>query len=187
LLWSDLHFNDATAQATDAAAADTQGHASKIALSADRLQPLSLHTQWILNWQAQWARHNLDTTQKMSLGGAHSVRAYAPGVLSGDEGQFLSTEIKHWLTPHSRALNTRGDWYASVFMDAGWLTLYRNPYASGDNQARLIGVGAGLSWEGPDHWNASLSISQALGSAASQLSGSYLHANAWLAVSKGFR
>lgn len=187
LLWSDLHFNDATAQATDAAAADTQGHASKIALSAGRLQPLSLHTQWILNWQAQWAQHNLDTTQKISLGGAHSVRAYAPGVLSGDNGHFLSNEIKHMLSPDNRALNARGDWYASVFMDAGWLTLYRNPYASGDNQARLIGVGAGLSWEGPDHWNASLSISQALGSAASQLSGSYLHANAWLAVSKGFR
>ncbi len=188
LLWSYLHFNNATAQTTDAAAANTQGHNNKIAVSAGCLQPLSLHTQWVMNWQAQWAQHNLDTTQKMSFGGAHSVRAYVPGVLSGDTGHFLSNEIKHLLSPDSRTLNLRGDWYASVFMDAGWLTLYRNPYASGDNQARLIGAGAGLSWEGPDHWSASLSISQALGSAPSQPSGSrYLHPNAWLAVSKGFR
>ncbi|MEY4253714.1 MAG: hypothetical protein RLZZ566_1184, partial [Pseudomonadota bacterium] len=56
------------------------------------------------------------------------------------------------------------------------------------NQARLAGAGVGLSWEGPRYWRASFSVSQPIGNAPSQLSGSsYLHANAWLELSKGFR
>jgi hypothetical protein len=130
----------------------------------------------------------VDTTQKMSFGGARSVRAYAPGVLSGDSGHLLTAEIKHRLTPIGKAVTVSDDLYASVFIDAGWLTLYQNPYASGSNQARLAGAGVGLSWEGPRYWRASFSISQPIGNAPSQLSGSsYLHANAWLEVSKGFR
>ena len=179
LQWSYLHFNDTTAQSTDAAAADSQGHSNKLFLSAGRLQPLTGTTQLLLNWQAQWATHNLDTSQKMSFGGAHNVRAYAPGVLSGDAGHFLSAEIKHLLTPDSHALNKLGDWYVSMFVDAGWLTLYQQPYASGDNEARLAGAGLGFGWEGPNHWSANMSISQPLGGAPSQLtSSSYLHANA---------
>ena len=188
LLWSYLHFNDTTAQTTDAAAADTQGHSNRLTLSAGRVQPLGDNTQLLVNWQAQWANKNLDTTQKMSFGGARSVRAYAPGVLSGDSGHLLTAEIKHRLTPTGNLLTVSGDLYASVFIDAGWLTLYQNPYASGSNQARLAGAGVGLSWEGPRYWRASFSVSQTLGNAPSQLSGSsYLHANAWLEVSKGFR
>jgi hemolysin activation/secretion protein len=152
------------------------------------LQPLGDNTQLLFNWQAQWANKNLDTTQKMSFGGARSVRAYAPGVLSGDAGHLLTAEIKHRLTPTGNVLTVSGDLYASVFIDAGWLTLYQNPYASGSNQARLAGAGAGLYWEGPRYWRASFSISQPIGNAPSQLSGSsYLHANAWLELSKGFR
>ena len=188
LLWSYLHFNDTTAQATDAAAADTQGHSNRLTLSAGRVQALGDNTQLLVNWQAQWANKNLDTTQKMSFGGARSVRAYAPGVLSGDSGHLLTAEIKHRLTPTGNVLTVSGDLYASMFIDAGWLTLYQNPYASGSNQARLAGAGGGLSWEGPRYWRASFSISQPIGNAPSQLSGSsYLHANAWLEVSKGFR
>ena len=188
LLWSYLHFNDTTAQTTDAAAADTQGHSNRLTLSAGRVQALGDNTQLLVNWQAQWANQNLDTTQKMSFGGARSVRAYAPGVLSGDSGHLLTAEIKHRLTPIGKAVTVSGDLYASVFIDAGWLTLYQNPYASGSNQARLAGAGVGLSWEGPRYWRASFSISQPIGNAPSQLSGSsYLHANAWLEVSKGFR
>ena len=188
LLWSYLHFNDTTAQTTDAAAADTQGHSNRLTLSAGRVQALGDNTQLLVNWQAQWANKNLDTTQKMSFGGARSVRAYAPGVLSGDSGHLLTAEIKHRLTPIGKAVTVSGDLYASVFIDAGWLTLYQNPYASGSNQARLAGAGVGLSWEGPRYWRASFSISQPIDNAPSQLSGSsYLHANAWLEVSKGFR
>ena len=85
-------------------------------------------------------------------------------------------------------MNKLGDWYVSMFVDAGWLTLYQQPYASGDNEARLAGAGLGFGWEGPNHWSANMSISQPLGGAPSQLTGSsYLHANAWLSVTKGFR
>ena len=188
LVWSYLHFNNATAQATDAAAAHAQGHANKITLSAGRLQALGDDTQCLINWQAQWANKNLDTSQKMSLGGAHSVRAYAPGVLSGDAGHMLSAEIKTLISPHGAAPFDNGLWYASVFVDAGWLTLYQSPYASGSNEARLTSAGLGLTWEGPNQWRASLSLSQPFGETPSQLSSSsYLHTKAWLELSKSFR
>ena len=157
-------------------------------MAAGRLQALGDDTQCLINWQAQWANKNLDTSQKMSLGGAHSVRAYAPGVLSGDAGHMLSAEIKTLISPHGAAPFDNSLWYASVFVDAGWLTLYQSPYASGSNQARLTSAGLGLTWEGPNQWRASLSLSQPFGETPSQLSGSsYLHTKAWLELSKSFR
>ena len=184
----NVQFNNATALATDAAAANTQGNFNRYTLSSGRLQPLGSSTQLLLNWQAQWATHNLDSTQKMSMGGAHSVRAYAPGVLSGDAGHLLTAEVKHRLGPPGPAFNVSGDFYTSLFIDAGWLTLYQSPYTSDSNQARLAGAGIGLYWEGPDQWRVNLGISRRIGSVPSQLSGSsYNHDNVWVELVKGFR
>jgi len=100
----------------------------------------------------------------------------------------LTAEVKHRLGPPGPAFHVSGDFYTSLFIDAGWLTLYQIPYSSSSNQARLAGAGLGLSWEGPNHWRASLGVSKRIGSAPSQLSGSsYTHDNVWVELVKGFR
>ncbi len=182
-----VDFNNATALALDSATADTQGRFYKFNLNAGLQLPVG-DSLWSLNWQSQWTDHNLDSTQKMSMGGAHSVRAYAPGVLSGDAGHLLTAEVKHRLGPPGPAFHVSGDFYTSLFIDAGWLTLYQSPYTSDSDQAHLAGAGIDLYWEGPDQWRVNLGISRRIGSVPSQLSGSsYNHENVWVELVKGFR
>ena len=180
-----LGFNNATAQALDSATADTQGRFCKFNLNAGLQLPVG-DSLWSLNWQSQWSDHNLDSAQKMSVGGANSVRAYAPGVLSGDNGQQLTIEFKQLLAPAT--VKTGGKWYAGALLDTAWLTLYRHAYASGANEARLSGSGLFLEWQGPDHWHGKITLSQPFGGTPTQLSGShYSHTEAWLALSKSFQ
>ena len=55
------------------------------------------------------------------------------------------------------------------------------------NQAKLSAAGVSLSWTGPHHWSASLSLGRALGKTPSLLSGSSsLHTSAWLELVKKF-
>ena len=181
-----LGFNNDTAQSLDSTTANTQGAFQKLNLSAGWQQTFD-RSLWSVNWQSQWSNRNLDNSQKMSVGGAHSVRAYAPGALSADNGHLLSTEFKHPLSPAERLLNPWGQWFAGGFVDVAWLTLYRHPYSSDNNQARLSGCGVFLSWQGPRDWQGKISFSKAFGSTPSQLSGSSdEHPAAWLELSKAF-
>src|SRR5690606_39641993 len=81
-----LSLNGAYDQAIDDITARTAGNFRKLTASALRVQRLtdkfSLHTRV----QAQWASKNLDSSEKMGLGGAYGVRGYPQGEASGDEG-----------------------------------------------------------------------------------------------------
>jgi hemolysin activation/secretion protein len=52
-----------------------------------------LNLQLLAN--AQFADKNLDSSEKLSLGGATGVRAYPSGEASGDEGRKLSVDAKY--------------------------------------------------------------------------------------------
>jgi len=86
----------------------------------------------------QLASKNLDASQKLSLGGAQSVRAYPSGELLVDEG-VIGTDEWRWsynaeLTPF-------------VFYDAARGRLVRDPlFFDTANTQSLRGAGIGLSW-----------------------------------------
>jgi hemolysin activation/secretion protein len=182
-----LGFNNATAMALDSATADTQGRFVRFNLLAG-MQHAVNDSLWSLNLQSQWSNHNLDSAQKMSVGGAHSVRAYAPGVLSGDNGHLLSAEYKQQLSPTPENIQTSGQWFAGAFIDVAWLTLYRHPYASGANDARLSGSGMYLSWQGLNGWQGKITLSRPFGDKPSQLDGSNsTHDSVWVELTKAFR
>ena len=82
----ELWFRDATADLGDETYARTQGLFHKFNLSAGHTQALNQYLYASVNLQGQWSQGNLDASQKMTFGGAQSVRAYRPGVLSGDNG-----------------------------------------------------------------------------------------------------
>ena len=179
-----VSFDNAAAQSADAVAAQTQGSFSLWSLGLERNQALGSQLSLWISFNGQWARNNLDASQKFSLGGARSVRAYEPGVLSGDSGQLVSVELRQNLPSDGF---TAGQWRAVLFADAGAVQINRSPWSRGDNDAAISGVGVGLDWRGPARWNARLSIARAMGSQPSQLAGSdSTHASAWLEVSKGF-
>ncbi len=180
----ELWFRDTTADLGDATYANTQGRFHKLQLSAGHVQSLSPHVFASLSLQGQWSDTNLDASQKMSFGGAQNVRAYRPGVLSGDNGQWMRMEITRQFMVEPTVNQFQGLIAASLFLESAWLQVYRKPWSSiTDNQAKLSGAGTSLSWQGPNHWSANLSVSRALGKTPSLLSDSSpRHNGVWLDI-----
>lgn len=127
---------DAGAAAMDAASARTAGRYGKTTLALARLQALA--TAWSLHARAtvQWARHNLDASEKLSLGGAGGVRAAPSGDASGDRGWLTQWELRH----------TRGAWTPFAFVDAGQVTVNARPWLAGPRKDRRAGGGVGTRY-----------------------------------------
>lgn len=176
-----VSFNDATAQITDAMTARTQGNFSKWNASAARLQRLSSTNMLYISFSGQWANTNLDSSQKMSIGGPYTVRAYDTGAVSGDSGYLVSAELRHDL---GAALG--GQWMAAAFIDSANITVNRNTWAPGENSAKLSGAGIGLNWRSSSHqWSARAYIATPVG-AVPTLAGTTDSTRVWVALNRQF-
>jgi hemolysin activation/secretion protein len=172
-------FEDADAELADAASAHTRGRFSKWNLNASRLQRLGARDALYLNLGAQWANTNLDSAEKMTVGGPYTVRAYDSGALSGDTGYVASVELRHELGAFA------GNWQAIVFADSARIRINRDAWTASTNTARLSGAGLGLTWSGPSAWRASLSVAAPIG-AEPALLGRQRSTRAWATLGKGF-
>jgi len=153
-----LDFDDAAAQAADAATARTDGQFSKWNLNLARLQKFSAATGLYLSFAGQWTGDNLDASQKMIAGGPYSVRAYDLGVLAGDNGALGTAELQHDL-----GAAAGGIWQATAFVDVEHITVNKDPWAAGPNTATLSGAGLGLNWGSPGAWTAHAALATRLG------------------------
>ena len=181
-----LVFDDASAEAVDEKSAKHKGDFQRINFSASRQQFIRPTTTLVLNTDSQWGFNNLDSSQKFSLGGPRSVRAYEAGTLSGDGGLFVSAELRELLPAPPAYVNVKGQWFASFFIEAARAKINRHPWDMGTNEESLSGVGLGFNWLGPDNWRASLSWGRPLESAPTAYLGSK-RVNAWFELAKGFR
>lgn len=127
---------DAAAAAADAGSARTAGSFGKTTLALARLQALA--PAWSLHARAtvQWARGNLDASEKLSLGGAGGVRAAPSGDASGDRGWLTQWELRH----------ARGAWAPFAFVDAGEVTVNARPWLPGPRKDRRAGGGIGTRY-----------------------------------------
>ena len=166
--FGQIGFDDAQAQEADSAAAKTDGKFTYLTLRVSRNQALGSATSLYLAWSGQWAGGNLDASQKFSLGGPNSVRAYESGAISGDNGQLATIELRYAL-PALAALPSLGQWQVVLFADYGQLKINHSPWMQSSNEAALGGVGLGLNWQSPAGWRAKLSLSEAKGDQPSQL------------------
>lgn len=161
-------------------AAQAQGAFSKFNLNLSRLQGLTPTNALYVNVAAQWSDVNLDSAEKMTIGGPYSVRAYDIGALSGDTGYSGTVELRHDL-----GTNALGYWQAIVFVDSAYVKVDRHPTSSAENSGSLSGTGVGLNWRGPEQWQASLSVAHRLGSEPS-LVADQSPVRGWVTVSKAF-
>ncbi len=141
--------------------AKTQGRFAKFNLNLAHLQGIGPQDSLYLTYAGQWANTNLDSSQKLSVGGANSVRAYGMGVISGDDGHVFNAEWRHEL---GRAFG--GQWRGLAFVDTAHVTVNKNLWLgmTGANSATLSGAGVGLGWTGPDKWNGRATLAYPLGS-----------------------
>jgi hemolysin activation/secretion protein len=142
--FGDLNIKTPAVRAIDAVTARTNGSYNKLSFEGGRLQtlggPLSLYGEA----RGQLASKNLDSSEKMELGGAYGVRAYPEGEAYGDQGYILKGEIRLSLAGLSERMG--GQVHAVAFVDHGHVSLNKNPWAGGPNGRTLSATGVGLTW-----------------------------------------
>jgi len=162
LAWTrgQLGFDVADARLADAASAKTEGWFSKSNLSFNRLQRWGERGSVYFSLAGQWANNNLDSSQKMSVGGPYSVRAYDVSALSGDAGYRGSIELRYDLGAAGG-----GRLQALAFWDGAYLKVNQRPWTAGINTATFSGAGVGLDWNGYNQWRARAYLASPLGTA----------------------
>ena len=96
----------------------------------------------------QWADKNLDSSEKLLLGGVSAVRGYSSGAGSGDGGVIINLELQH-----NFPLFYKGNAQWIAFIDSGYLHRHREAWTgwqNGDNSLKnhhsLTAAGLGLNW-----------------------------------------
>ena len=150
LSWTtgNLDIDSPAERAADALTARSQGGFGKLQYSLSRLQtvsgPLSLYGAL----RGQLATDNLDSSEKMELGGAYGVRAYPEGEAYGGEGYVATVEARLALDQWTPSLP--GRFQLIGFVETGEVDFAHDPWFPGSNHARRSGYGVGLNWSGPD-------------------------------------
>ncbi|WP_253189280.1 ShlB/FhaC/HecB family hemolysin secretion/activation protein [Brevundimonas sp. LM2] len=179
----ELDIENPVVRAADANTARTQGGFTKLTYAFTRLQtirgPLSLHGAL----RGQWAGDNLDSSEKMELGGAYGVRAYPEGEAYGDEGYIATIEARLALDAWTSGLP--GHLQLIGFVDSGEVDFAHDPWFSGSNHARRSGVGTGLIWSAPNALLVSVTYAHRLGDQVST-SGPDDGDRAWFQIVKLF-
>ena len=136
LIGGKLKIITEDAAAIDARGANTAGSYGKVSINLGRQQALIDKLSLGAQLRGQWASKNLDSSEKLSLGGISGVRAYPAGEAAGDSGWVGSLELRYAVLSQVAA---------SVFYDAGSINVNANPYLPTANKRSLSGAGVGLA------------------------------------------
>ncbi len=170
-------------RAADALSARSDGSFSKVQANVARLQSVSGPLSLYASLRGQIAFDNLDSSEKMELGGAYGVRAYPEGEAYGDEGYVATIEARLMLSRWAAAVP--GQLQLIGFADVGEVEYSNDPWFGGSNHARRSGFGAGLTWFGAHDLTLKASYARKLGNAETT-SGPDKSGRAWLHISKLF-
>lgn len=138
----DLSANDTDYQA-DKIGANTQGSYNKSIFNLSRIQPLSQDISLQVSSSYQQASKNLDSSERLSLGGISGVRAYPNNEATGDEGLVSNIELIYTISE---------GYIISLFYDYGHIRqhdeLYNNWQGSStaNNSYELKGYGLGCGY-----------------------------------------
>ena len=185
LTFGDVDLQGSPNQAQDAASARTAGRYTKWRLSVARQQAFNEEFSALVSLQAQGANKNLDSSERLYLGGPYGVRAHSASQGAGDSGSLVNIELRYRLSPQ---------WSALTFYDHGRVKVYHDAaFTQGTVPLRisLQGLGLGLNWVGPDGWAARMSWARPMGDDHSTTPGGKsvpvkFSDQFWLVLSKGF-
>ena len=127
---------------------NTRGSFNKLNLDLVRLQSLPAGFSLMGRISLQSASKNLDSSEKMSLGGAGAVRAYPTGEAIGDEGVLAQLELRY----------SAGAYAPYVFVDGGRIKTNAKPTdPAANNKRSLGGAGVGLRYQ-RNAWSADAAL-----------------------------
>jgi hemolysin activation/secretion protein len=148
----DLNLAGSLSESTDKNGAHTAGSFNKVKFNASWQEALTTKTSAFVSYTAQVADKNLDSSEKMQLGGMNGVRAYPTGEGSGADAQLVQLELRHQL---DSGVTLTG------FYDWGQVWLYRSPDFPGgpvpggpvNNHNTYRGFGASIAYTNDDGVN----------------------------------
>ncbi len=118
---------------------NTDGSYSKVTIAASRQQTISKEISLQLQMSHQLSNKNLDSSEKLSVGGPTSLPGYANGEASGDEGTQAKIALR-WQATDDIGL--------TLFTNYARLTLTRNPLptVTTANSKKLTDTGISIDW-----------------------------------------
>jgi hemolysin activation/secretion protein len=126
---------------TDDLTARTGGYYEKLNLELTRLQPILPRSSIYLKVLGQDSFKNLDSYEKLALGGPDAVRAYPAGDGLVDKGVLASAEWRQQLMRFPA-----GALEGVVFYDWATGRTEASPWQIGPDTLSLHGEGVGLNW-----------------------------------------
>lgn len=137
----DLDIAAPLARAIDDLTAGTAGGYARVNVNLVRQQAVGMRSTVILAYTGQWTGQNLDSSEKLALGGMGAVRAYPQGEWPSDRASLFTAEWRQALAP---------GWQGTVFFDAAQGVANAQPWTGTDAGKRTLrGAGVGLAWAGP--------------------------------------
>jgi len=142
-----VNLDGSANQSADASGPATAGSFSKLRAGLSRLQALTSSLSAYVALNVQRANKNLDSSERLYLGGAGGVRAYPTSEGGGAQGQLFTAELRQQLDAN---LTFTG------FYDHGQVKAFKNnAWANGSgslnsgsapNDITLKGYGVSLAW-----------------------------------------
>ncbi|WP_275946436.1 ShlB/FhaC/HecB family hemolysin secretion/activation protein, partial [Variovorax sp. dw_954] len=143
----DLTLLDPTSFLNDKLEAghNTEGDFTKLTAQISRLQAIIPRHSFYVSVGGQWASKNLDSSEKLALGGARAVRAYPSGEVLVDQGVIGTVEWR-W--------SYNDEFTPFLFYDAARGKTVKGPTIfDGANWHSLRGGGFGVTWSRPGNFS----------------------------------
>lgn len=159
---NDIKNEDSLAQDQSITGVKSNGSFSKVSFSAFRIQKGSHRFFLLASVLGQYASSNLDSSEKLQLGGANGVRAYSSGEGSGDHGVRATLEGSYLVARKNRL----GEVRVIGFYDWGRVRQYKDSYFIPLNTPlsyNLSGWGGGLKFSKADNFDAYLTVARKMG------------------------
>jgi hemolysin activation/secretion protein len=144
LYFGDSDEHNASVLAVDSATRQVNGSYSKLSYALSNVAELGGNWSSNIALRGQFVGENIDSGERLSLGGPTAVRAYPVGEATGDEGWLLNLNLRRTF---GNALAT------TIFYEAGGITLNKTTWTNWNagnpnlpNRYTLAGMGVGLDW-----------------------------------------
>lgn len=142
-----INLDGSLSQQTDGNTVRTEGIFNKLRLNGTWLKALSTDTSAYVSYTGQLSDKNLDSSEKIQLGGINGIRAYPTGEGSGSDAHMFQFELRHRL---ESGINM------AAFYDWGQVWLQHDPdYPGGpsNNRNTYKGFGASVGYTTEDGIN----------------------------------
>ena len=159
----EVDFKNNLAQSLDDTGAKTEGNFVKYSLFGSRIQPLNAMNNLVLRAEYQGADNNLDSTEKLAIGGVNRWREFGELPTSADRGLIVGAELRRIMLPVSELASflqilkhIEASPYAFVDYGKG---IINHSALTNDNHVNSMHYGAGVDLQITKSWMLDLTAS----------------------------